>query len=120
VSRNPRTILLVHESGCGMPLRQLTLESMGYRVVGATRPDVVLNMLKFSPIDVVVMDHRADRESNSFTAKIKQVRPNVPVVICLKNEGSSGTKVDAVVMNASGPDGLRKAIESVIVEHCAR
>ncbi len=80
-SGNP-VILCIENNAGHLRLRQAVLEQNGYSVVGATTDLEALDILRRSPIALVISDHMLGETAGTDLAKqIREIRPLVPILL---------------------------------------
>jgi CheY-like chemotaxis protein len=81
--KNGNPVILCIENNEGhLRLRQAVLEQNGYSVLGATTDIEALNILRSSPIALVISDHMLGKTSGIDLAKqIREIRPLVPILL---------------------------------------
>jgi CheY-like chemotaxis protein len=80
-SGNP-VILCIENNEGHLRLRQAVLEQNGYSVVGATTDVEALDILRRSPIALVISDHMLGKTAGTDLAKqIREIKPLVPILL---------------------------------------
>jgi DNA-binding response OmpR family regulator len=112
-------ILSVSRDGRLLRLRQMVLESAGWRVVTMTDCEGAITSLKDQNFDAVVLGHSIPpAERISLAQRMKAIRSNVPIVmVCVHGDNTFSTKIaDARVGSLDGPIVLINAIRRVTGE----
>jgi DNA-binding response OmpR family regulator len=109
-----RTLLCIHRD----PGQLLYLQQHGYCLVTATCGNEGLRLLMLQAVDAVVVEyHLGLLDGVVVAAKIKQVRPDVPIVMVCDNldlPEDSLKSVDAIVVNSDGPHFLMATLHFVL------
>jgi CheY-like chemotaxis protein len=113
-------LLLIDDDAIGLMARQALLESRGYSVLTSDNDAGALELLKSTPIDLVISDHfLRGTTGGKVASRIKKVAPHVPVLVVsgafrheLPPESLEGA--DQFLSKAEGPDALLAAIASMI------
>ena len=75
-------ILCIEDNKAYLRLRRAVLEQNGYSVLGATTGIEALNMLRHSPVSLVISDHMLGDTSGTELAKeIRKFKPMVPIML---------------------------------------
>jgi CheY-like chemotaxis protein len=110
------TVLFIADSEADLAARKYQLESFGFCVMAASG-HAGLEVFKSQPIDAVVVDESAERDSGAdCTAAIKRLKPRVPIVILADSEQVAEnvrSRVDAMVLKAQ-PEMLSERLNSLI------
>jgi CheY-like chemotaxis protein len=78
---NP-VILCIENNEVHLRLRQAILEQNGYEVLGAGTDVEALNILRGSPIALVISDHMLGTITGTHLAKqIREIKPLVPILL---------------------------------------
>jgi CheY-like chemotaxis protein len=113
-------ILLVDDDATGLMARQALLESRGYSVLTSDTESHALDILRTTPVDLVISDHYLrGTTGGQVAAKIKQLAPQVPVLVvsgAFQNElpAESLAGADRFLSKADGPDALLQTVASLI------
>jgi CheY-like chemotaxis protein len=108
------TLLCIHREPAQLGL----LREKGYELVTATNGGDGLRLFMSRPVDAIVLDyHLALLDGAAVAAEIRQVKPQVPIVMLadhLELPDGALKSVDAVVAMSDGPHFLLKTIQSVL------
>ncbi|HEV7217886.1 MAG TPA: response regulator [Terriglobales bacterium] len=75
-------ILCIEDNKAYLRLRRAVLEQNGYSVLGATTGIEALDMLRHSPVSLVISDHMLGDASGTELAKeIRKIKPKVPIIL---------------------------------------
>jgi len=113
-------VLLIDDDAPGLMARQALLESRGYTVLTSDNDDVALEMLKSTPVDLVISDHFLRGTTGGQVAtRIKQLAPHTPVLVvsgAFRHElaPDSLDGADDFLSKAEGPDALLEAVATMI------
>jgi len=103
---SPQTLLCIHRQ----PAQLALLQDKGYEVVTATNGSEGLRLFMSRPVDAIVLEYHLGLLDGAIIAdEIKQVRPEVPIVMLTDDfelpEGALKS-VDAIVTKADGTHSL--------------
>lgn len=108
------TLLCIHRD----PAQLSLLQENGYELVTATNGREGLRLFMSRPVDAIVLEyHLGLLDSVVIAAEIKQVKPQVPIVLLAENvELPDGAlkSVDAIVAKADGPHFLLATVHFVL------
>lgn len=109
-----RALLCIHRD----PAQLSLLQENGYELVTAANGHEGLRLFNSRPVDAIVLEYHLEREDVATIAdEIKQVRPEVPIVMLtdhLEIPGSALKSVDALVVKADGPHSLLATVRFVL------
>lgn len=109
-----RTLLCIHRH----PGQLLHLQQHGYCLVTATCGNEGLRHLMLQAVDAVVLEYHLGLLDGAVVAsEIKQVRPDVPIVMVCDNlelPDDALTSVDAIVVSSDGPHFLMATLHFVL------
>ncbi len=75
-------ILCIEDNKAYLRLRRAVLEQNGYSVLGATSDIEALNMLRRSPVSLVISDHMlGDTTGTELAKEIRKIKPRVPIML---------------------------------------
>lgn len=108
------TLLCVHRD----PVQLALLRENGYELITTASRHEGLRIFKSQSVDAIVLEHYEGIPNGSPIAdEIKQVRPNVPIVMLTDHlELADGDlkSVDALVLKADGPHFLLATVHFVL------
>jgi len=108
------TLLCIHRD----PVQLNLLKENGYRVLAATNGRDGLRLLMLHSVDAIVLEfHLGLLDGGVVAHEIKQVRPQLPVVMlteCLELPDDALKSVDALVAKSDGAHFLLATIRSVL------
>ena len=108
------TLLCIHRD----PVQLSLLKENGYGVITATNGSDGLRLLMLHAVDAIVLEYHLGLLDGVVVAhEIKQVRPQLPVVMladCLELPDGALKSVDALVAKSDGPHFLLETIQSVL------
>ena len=108
------TLLCVHRD----PAQLRLLQEHGYELVTATNGRDALRLFMSRPVDAIVLEyHLGLLDGSVIAAEIKQVRPNVPIVMLadhLELPDGALKSVDALVAKSDGPHFLLATVHFVL------
>jgi CheY-like chemotaxis protein len=78
----PAAILCIDDEEPALFLRRRVLEKAGYRVFTALTGKEGIELFRFQPIDVVILDYwMADMDGLDVAAELKKLNPKTPIVV---------------------------------------
>jgi two-component system alkaline phosphatase synthesis response regulator PhoP len=108
------TLLCIHRD----PAQLSFLQENGYELVTAANGQEGLRLFMSRPVDAIVLEYYLGLLDGTVVAdEIKQVRPEVPIVMVtdhLEIPGSDLKSVDALVAKADGPHFLLATVHFVL------
>jgi CheY-like chemotaxis protein len=108
------TLLCIHRD----PVQLNLLKENGYGVITATNGSDGLRLLMAHSVDAIVLEYHLGLLDGGVVAhEIKQVRPQLPIVLlseCLELPDGALKSVDALVSKSDGPHFLLATIHSVL------
>jgi DNA-binding response OmpR family regulator len=108
------TLLCIHRD----PAQLSLLQENGYELVTAANSHEGLRLFKSQPVDAIVLEYHLDvLVGVPIADEIKQVRPEVPIVMLtdhLEIPGDALKSVDALVAKADGPHFLLATVHFVL------
>jgi len=109
-----RTLLCIHRD----PGQLLHLQQDGYRLVTASCGNEGLRLLMLQVVDAVVLEYHLGLLDGAVVAcQIKQVRPDIPIVMVCDNldlPDDALKSVDAVVVRSDGQHFLMATVHFVL------
>ena len=114
------TLLCIHRD----PAQLRLLQENGYELVTATNGREGLQLFMSRPVDAIVLEyHLGLLDGSVIAAEIKQVRPEVPIVMLtdhLELPESALKSVDALVAKSDGPHFLLATVHFLLSTKPAR
>jgi DNA-binding response OmpR family regulator len=108
------TLLCIHRD----PAQLSLLQENGYELVTAASGHEGLLLFRSQPVDAIVLEyHLGLLDGAAIADEIKQVRPEVPIVMLtdhMEIPGSALKSVDALVAKADGPHSLLATVHFVL------
>jgi DNA-binding response OmpR family regulator len=108
------TLLCIHRD----PAQLSLLQEYGYEVVTATNGHEGLRLFMSRPVDAIVLEyHLGLLDGGVIADEIKQVRPEVPIVMMsdhLELPDGALNSVDALVTRSDGPDFLLATVHCML------
>jgi DNA-binding response OmpR family regulator len=108
------TLLCIHRDPAELSL----LQEHGYELLTATNGHEGLRLFMSHPVDAIVLDYQLGLlDGGVVAAAIKNVKPQVPIVMLAGGEDlpdDALQAVDALVAKADGPISLLETIHSVL------
>jgi len=108
------TLLCIHRD----PAQLRLLQENGYELVTATNGSDGLRLFMLRPVDAIVIEHHTGLlDGAAIAAEIKQVRPEVPIVMLtdhLELPDGSLKSVDALVTQSDGPHFLLATVHFLL------
>lgn len=116
----PRPLILcVEDNEDHLRLRKQVLERNGYAVVAATDGAAALQTLREAPICLVLSDHMLRGTNGGELAKqMKQVKPDVPVVLYSGNPPESLRGIDAFINKGESVSEFLIIIRDLVQRYC--
>src|ERR1700693_770846 len=109
-----RTLLCIHKN----PAQMSSLREQGYELVTATNGSEGLRLFMSRPVDAIVLEYHLGLLDGACVAgAIKQVRPEVPIVMLtddLELPDGALKSVDAIVTKADGTHFLWATVHFVL------
>jgi CheY-like chemotaxis protein len=113
-------ILCLEDDESYLYLRQAVLQQAGYNVIGVSTARDALQALREAPICLILADHMLRGTTGTeVAAKMKQIRPDVPIVLFSGNNPDSMKNVDLFI-NKDVPTAKFLAIlRDVLNRYCS-
>ena len=78
----PAAILCIDDEEPALALRRLVLENSGYRVFTALTGKQGIEVFRYQPIDVVILDYwMADMDGLDVAEQLKTLSPKTPIIM---------------------------------------
>ena len=98
IKRGRPLILCIDDDKAQLELRKQILKNDGFLVLGATNAHKALQILRETPVSLVVSDHMLSGTTGTkLAAKMKKVKPDVPVVLYSGRSPESLQNVDCFI-----------------------
>ena len=111
----PAAILCIDDEEPALVLRRVLLENAGYRVLTALTGKQGIEVFRYQPIDVVILDYwMADMDGLDVAERLKTLSPKTPIIMLsgytsILDEGLG--KVDLWLRKGEGdPEQLLSAV----------
>jgi CheY-like chemotaxis protein len=115
---SPGTILCVEDEELQLQLREMLLESAGFKVFGARTAKEAMEIFRSNHIDAVVMDYWLSVENGTAIAEqMKALRPRTPIVMLsgFSSLPGEGAVVDAWLRKAEvQPEDLIREVTRLV------
>ncbi len=110
-------ILCIDDDQVALRVRKMLLASAGYEVLVAESAEAGFDLLKASPVDLVIADHFLSAKTGTEIAReMKELKPNVPIlIVSAATETLSGLEfADGFVAKGEAPDALLETIARLL------
>lgn len=118
MTHDSHLILCVDDELVGLQVRKLLLERAGYRVLTAMTGAAGLEVFSREPIDAVVLDYSMPgMHGGEVAAKMRQIKPRVPILLLSAYIGLSGevtSLVDLYMTKGEGAQVLLKKLDILV------
>lgn len=118
----PAAILCIDDEEPALALRRLVLEKAGYRVFTATSGKQGIELFRYQPVDVVILDYwMADMDGLDVASELKIITPKTPIIMLsgyttILDEGLG--KVDLWLRKGeSDPEEMLSAVATMLDSH---
>jgi CheY-like chemotaxis protein len=113
-------ILCLEDNESYLYLRKAVLEQAGYNVIGVSDEDAALDTLREAPVCLVLSDHMLRGATGSeIAAKMKQIRPDVPIIIHSGTNPDSMKNVDVFINKDVPTANFLAIIRDVFHRYCS-
>lgn len=119
MSAIPAAILCIDDEEPALVVRRLLLEKAGYRVFIALTGKDGIEIFRYQPVDVVILDYwMADMDGLDVAAELKRLKPKTPIIMlsgytAILDEGLG--KVDLWLRKGEGdPEQLIMAVAHLL------
>jgi CheY-like chemotaxis protein len=112
-------VLCIDDAEVALRVRKLLLSSAGYVVLTAASGEEGLEIFKQSAVDLVIADHfLSDKSGAEIAAEMKEMKPEVPILIVSASEESPGGLefADGFLSKLDGPDALLDRVAGLLAE----
>lgn len=117
-SQRRRLVLCVDDEGSRLHIRELVLQSVGYKTLSATSGREGLRLFQSQDVDAVVLDYSMpDLEGGMVAAAMKQLKPHVPVLMLsgyVQPPSDALPVVDAYITKGTGPEVVLERLEALL------
>jgi DNA-binding response OmpR family regulator len=110
-------VLCIEADTTGVYVRKMVLEEAGYEVLVATDTSLAKKLLSSTRVHAVLVDVGSMRASDALVSSLKQLKPQVPVIVLSPYEwlpADLGRDVDAVHTQLAPPAELLAKLKKVI------
>ncbi len=110
----PKTVLCVDDERDHLILRRMLLESLGFKVLIAEDGFTALTLCKNNKVDLIVMDYLMPGMNGAeCSSKIKQIKPEVPIVMFTGLLDAPKSQADEIVFKGAFEDSGRELISVI-------
>jgi CheY-like chemotaxis protein len=118
VPKRKSSVLCIDDEPSILKVRKLLLESAGYFVLTASSGKEGLDIFRSNLVDAVVVDFSMpDIDGGMVAARVKEIKPRIPVIMLSAYPGVQATingVVDAFIKKGGEPKDLLSRLESLI------
>jgi CheY-like chemotaxis protein len=119
----PRTrplVLCIEDDPMYLTLRKAVLEQSGLNVIGVTSADEALNTLREAPVCATIADHMLQGTTGtSLAKKMKQLKPDVPVILFSGKVPKRLTGVDVYINKGEPTAEFLRIVWEVVERYCS-
>jgi DNA-binding response OmpR family regulator len=102
-----------------LTLRNAILEQEGYAVLTAETCAAALKLFRHNPVDLVIADHMLKGESGSdLAARIKRLKPDVPVVMLSGSPPETMNNVDCFIEKGEPTSHILAIVRDLMQRSC--
>ena len=114
---HPGCILTIGRDTQLLQLRELVLERAGYSVVAISDHEAIHVLKENNSFKLVMFCHTVPEESSApLTAQIKELRPDLPILLLFDSSDRPTAKVDERVHHLELPGVWLRMIDSLVRE----
>src|SRR5216684_5247616 len=114
-------ILCVEDNKTHLRLRKAVLERNGYFVVSATNATQAMRLFRESPVCLVLTDHFLRRTTGTeLAAKMKKLKPEVPIVLYSGHIPESLNNVDCFIHKGDSVGHFLSMISNLVQRSAAQ
>jgi CheY-like chemotaxis protein len=121
MSDSTKTLLCVDDEVTGLSVRQMTLESQGYRVLTARNGREALLQFAREKIDLVILDYFMPEMDGGIVAeKMKALKPAVPILMLsayVNLPAETLAIVDKSATKGNPPETLFEVVADLLRQH---
>jgi len=108
-------ILCVEDNKTHLRLRKAVLERKGYFVAGATNATQAMRLFRTSPVCLVLTDHFLRGTTGTrLAAKMKKLKPEVPIVLYSGSPPESMNNVDCFIRKGDSVEHFLSMISNLV------
>ncbi|HXN24867.1 MAG TPA: response regulator [Candidatus Dormibacteraeota bacterium] len=115
---NRRLVLCIDDAPANLKVRKLLLEYAGFAVLTASSGKQGLDLFNTQPVDAVVVDYSMpEMDGGIVAARMKQERPQTPIIMLSAYPGARATvdeTVDAFIEKGGDPQHFLGTLSSLI------
>ena len=113
-------ILCLEDDKSYLYLRKAVLEKAGYDVIGVSTASDALDALREAPVCLVLADHMLrDTTGVEVAAKMKKIRPDVPVILYSGKNPDSMKNVDLFINKDVPTSKFLAILRDVLSRYCS-
>ena len=116
-SREKPLVLCIDDDEIALRVRKLLLGTAGYEVLVAASGEAGLEVLRQTPVDLVIADHFLSAKTGTEIAReMKELKPNVPILIvsASADEPAGLEFADGFLPKGDAPDVLLATIARLL------
>jgi len=98
-------------------MRQLLLQSEGYKVITASTSEDAINAVKQNPVDLVITDQLLVMTTGiELAAKLKNLRADIPILLLtgLVDFPTPNRNIDAIMSKVDGPEAFLERVSALL------
>jgi CheY-like chemotaxis protein len=114
MKQHPHLVLCVDDEQIGLEVRKILLERAGYRVLTASDGPAGLEVFSSEPVEAVVLDYSMPgMHGGEVAAKMRQAKPQVPILLLSAYIGLSTEVTDVVDLYMTKGEGAPILLEKL-------
>ena len=114
MKQNSHLVLCVDDEQIGLQVRKILLERAGYRVLTASDGPAGLEVFSAEPVEAVVLDYSMPgMHGGEVAAKMRQAKPQVPILLLSAYIGLSADVTDVVDLYMTKGEGAPILLEKL-------
>jgi CheY-like chemotaxis protein len=114
MKQHPHLVLCVDDEQIGLEVRKILLERAGYRVLTASDGPAGLEVFSTEPVEAVVLDYSMPgMHGGEVAAKMRQAKPQVPILLLSAYIGLSTEVTDVVDLYMTKGEGAPILLEKL-------
>ncbi|HXN24227.1 MAG TPA: response regulator [Candidatus Dormibacteraeota bacterium] len=118
LTKRKSSVLCIDDEQSNLTVRKLLLESAGYFVLTASGGKEGMDIFRSNLVDAVVVDYSMpEMDGSMVAARVKEIKPRIPVIMLSAYPGAQDTVngfVDAFIEKGGEPKDLLRRLESLI------